>query len=263
MLVTPNVRAEYERDGVVLVQKAVSEQWIEDLQKGCDLAQENASPYGEYLQQPTDDGIYFTDLELAKRLPVFSTFAQYGPTAAVAGTVMGSSSARFIYDQLFIKEQGVSTMTPWHQDGSYWRIQGDQIASVFVALDPIQPGDGLDFVIGSQHWELANPKHFSDGTGYEGTTFPEMPDVDALTLEEKVQLKNFDMQPGDVLVFSSRIVHGGPGFWGRALTTRWAGDDAVYWNRPGESAIPTTCIALANGEPLAHNDAAFPQVWTA
>jgi ectoine hydroxylase-related dioxygenase (phytanoyl-CoA dioxygenase family) len=55
----------------------------------------------------------------------------------------------------------------------------------------------------------------------------------------KVPLKSFSLQPGDVLVFSAKTVHGGPGNWGRAISTRWVGDDGRFWDRPGEGAVPT------------------------
>ena len=261
MLVTPEIRQEYKRDGVTVVRNAVSQRWIETLREACEDAQDNPGPYGEYLHKPTDDGIFFADLELARRLPTFSAFAQYGPCAAVAGAVMGSSSVRYLYDQLFIKEPGVSTVTPWHQDGGYWRIKGQQIGSVFVPLDPVEMGDGLDFVIGSQDWELHNPQHFADGTPYTGTALPKMPNIDKMVNDGTVELKSFSLQPGDVQIFSSRTVHGGPGNWGRALSTRWTGDSATFWDRPGEGAVPTGDVGLQDGELLAHNGAAFPEVW--
>lgn len=261
-LVTPEIRREYMRDGVTVVRNAVNRRWIEALREGCEEAQDNIGPFGEYLHKPTDDGIFFTDLELARRLPVFSAFSQYGPCGAVAGAVMGSSSVRYLYDQLFVKEAGVSTSTPWHQDGGYWRIKGKQVGSVFVPLDSVAMGEGLDFVVGSQQWSLHNPQHFADGTQYTGTSLPPMPSIDDMVKEGTVELKTFSLEPGDLLIFSAKTAHGGPGNWGRALSTRWTGDAATFWDRPGEGAVPTGDVGLQDGELLAHNSAAFPEVWT-
>jgi ectoine hydroxylase-related dioxygenase (phytanoyl-CoA dioxygenase family) len=261
--VTAENMRQYQTDGVTVVRNVVPQRWIEALRMGCELAQDNAGPYAEYLQQATDEGIFFTDLELGRRLPLFSTFCQYSPVAAVAGTIMGSQSVRYLYDQLFVKEKGVSTHTPWHQDGGYWRVHGMQIGSAFVPLDPVDEGDGLDFVLGSQHWTLHNPQHFADGTPYKGTSLPPMPDVDQLVQSKQAYLQTFALKPGDLLVFSSRTVHGGPGNWGRALSTRWVGDDAAFWARPGEGAVPTGDVGLKDGERLAHNSNAFPEIWHA
>jgi ectoine hydroxylase-related dioxygenase (phytanoyl-CoA dioxygenase family) len=252
---------EYRTLGVTKISNVISPQWIDLLRDGCDLAQDEAGPYAEYLNKPTDAGIFFTDLELARRLPLFAAFSLYGPASAIAGTLMGSNTVRYLYDQLFVKERGVSTTTPWHQDGGYWRVKGEQLASVFVPLDTVEPKDGLEFVSGSHTWALHNPQHFADGTQYVGTSLPVMPDIHQMRQDGTIQLETFGLQPGDVLVFSAKTVHGGPGNWGRALSTRWVGDDGRFWNRPGEGAIPTLDMHLKDGDWLAANPRAFPATW--
>lgn len=260
--VTPQHIHQYQTTGVCKVENVVSPTWLAALRDGCVLAQDEAGPYAEYLHAATDTGTFFTDLEMARRLPLFSAFALHGPAAAVAGTVMQSNTARYLYDQLFVKEQGVSTVTPWHQDGGYWRVQGTQVASVFVPLDPVAAQEGLQFVTGSHAWPLHNPQHFADGTPYRGTSLPTMPDVSQMAQEGAVNVQTFDLQPGDVLVFSAKTVHGGPGNWGRAISTRWVGDDATFWDRPGEGAVPTLDVNLRDGDALSGNAAAFPASWS-
>ena len=71
--------------------------------------------------------------------------------AAVAGAIMESDSIHYLYDQLFVKEQGVSTHMPWQQHGGYWRVRRDKVGSVFVLLD-------LAFVQGNHNCELHNPQ---------------------------------------------------------------------------------------------------------
>jgi ectoine hydroxylase-related dioxygenase (phytanoyl-CoA dioxygenase family) len=256
--VTPRHIDEYHALGVTKVAKVVSQQWIDLLRKGCEQAQDEAGEYAEYLQQPTDAGIFFTDLELARRLPLYSAFCLQGPAAAIAGTVMQSNEIQYLYDQLFVKEPGVSTHTPWHQDGGYWTVQGPNICSVFVSLDAVAPSEGLQFVAKSQTWPLHNPQHFVDGTPYRGTSLPPMPDIDQLGND--VQLLEFGLEPGDVLVFSSRTVHGGPGNWGRALSTRWVGDGTRYWDRPGQGCVPTVETNLKEGDLLSKAETVFPRV---
>jgi ectoine hydroxylase-related dioxygenase (phytanoyl-CoA dioxygenase family) len=259
--VTDAHRQEYLTTGATKVANVISKQWVEALREGCEVAQDEAGSFAEYLQKPTDSGIFFSDLELARRLPLFSAFSLYGPAAAVAGSVMGSDTVRYLYDQLFVKEEGVTTQTPWHQDGGYWRVHGNQVCSVFCPLDPVKPMDGLSFVSGSHKWKLYNPQHFADGTPYVGTKLPTMPDISRMVDDGEIFLKSFSLEPGDCLVFSARTVHGGAGNWGRALSTRWVGDDGRFWDRPGEGAIPTGNVNLHSGELLANNEHAFPASW--
>jgi ectoine hydroxylase-related dioxygenase (phytanoyl-CoA dioxygenase family) len=252
---------EYRTLGVTKVSNVITPEWIELLREACEVAQDEAGPYAEYLNQPTDVGLFFTDLEMARRLPIFAAFALYGPAAAVAGTLMGADTVRYLYDQLFVKEQGVSTLTPWHQDGGYWRVKGEQLASVFVPLDAVDAKEGLQFVSGSHTWPLHNPQHFADGSPYVGTSLPVMPDISKLHSDGKVHFLDFSLDPGDVLVFSAKTVHGGPGNWGRALSTRWVGDDGRFWDRPGEGAVPTLDVQLRDGDRLSANPLAFPTSW--
>ena len=49
---------------------------------------------------------------------------------------------------------------------------------------------------------------------YEGASddeFDTLPDVEADALAGKVELLNWDMQPGDALIFFSAMLHGAPG----------------------------------------------------
>ncbi|KAJ8611741.1 hypothetical protein CTAYLR_009515 [Chrysophaeum taylorii] len=251
----------YARDGVTVVRGVVAPFWIELLREGCEEAQDEASDLAQFIGAPTDASTFFTDLELARRLPSFAAFALHGPCAAVASGITGSKSVRYLYDQLFLKPEGVSVPTPWHQDGGYWCAAGQDLCSVFVPLDVVKARECLAFLPGTHRWPLHNPSHFADGTPYMGTTLPPLPDIDAI-IDDKNPPLQFDLQPGDVLVFSSRTVHGGRGNWGRALSTRWAGDDVRFWPRPGEGAVPTGNLHLNNGDPLAKNPDAFPLAWS-
>jgi hypothetical protein len=108
---------EYQTNGVTVVRSIVDDPWIELLREACETSQDNPGEYAEYLQKPTDEGIFFTDLEIARRDPVIAAFIAYSPVAAVTGTILQTKSIRYLYDQLFVKEAGVSTRTPWHLDG--------------------------------------------------------------------------------------------------------------------------------------------------
>ena len=67
--------AEYERDGVAVVRRVVGERWVSLLRQACEDAQDDPGPAGQFLAAPTDAGAYFTDLEMARRMPAFAAFA--------------------------------------------------------------------------------------------------------------------------------------------------------------------------------------------
>ena len=76
------------------------------------------------------------------------------------------------------------------------------------------------------------------------------------------------VEPGDLLAFDARIIHGSRGNTDtdqmhRRIALRFGGDDAVYCERDGETAIPTADVqsqhGRVHGDPIACD--VFPQVW--
>jgi len=254
-------RAAYERDGVVCLRRAFSPGWLAFVADAVEEAMASPGPHAEEYTAPGGSGRFFGDLELAQRLPKFMRFALESPAAATAARIMGASRANFFYDQLLVKEPGTSERTPWHQDQPYWAVSGRQVCSVWLTLDPVPEEVAVEYVCGSHRWPEFSPYHFADGTPYRDTGLPQLPDIEARRGE--YDIRRFAMEPGDCLVFQAMIVHGAPGNSGRyrrrALSTRWAGDDARYCRRPGEVAIPTQDPGLAHGARL--DCERFPLAW--
>jgi ectoine hydroxylase-related dioxygenase (phytanoyl-CoA dioxygenase family) len=258
--VTSQERETYERDGVVCLRGIFPVEWLEFLAGAIDEAMANPGPHAEEYEAK-GAGRFFGDLEMAQRLPAFCRFVFESPAAGIAGRLMGASRINFFYDQLLVKEPGTSARTPWHQDQPYWAVSGRQVCSLWLPLDPVPENVSVEYVRGSHRWPEYNPAHFADGSAYENTGLPPLPDIEAE--RGKHSIAAFEMRPGDLLAFQAMIVHGAPGNAGshrrRALSTRWTGDDARYCIRPGEVAIPTGNPGLAHGDPM--DCERFPLVW--
>jgi len=243
----------YENDGVVCVTKVFDLGWIDFLRDAFEVALENPGGLAEEYSPVDGEGRFFADLDMWKRIPQFGRFVFDSPAAKIAAETMGATRINFFYDQMFIKEPGTLEPTPWHQDQPYWAVSGRQVCSIWVPLDPVRKASSLRFVRGSHRWPAHNPHHFGDDSPYEGTGLPELPDIEANL--GRYEIIGWDMVPGDCLVFQSMIVHGSLGNASldhrrRALATRWCGDDARYWRRSGEVAIPTSDPGLADGDLL-------------
>ena len=262
MEVTEQERATYEADGVVCLRRAFLQEWLSFLEGAVEEAMAAPGPNAEEFVAE-GAGRFFGDLELALRLPKFRRFAFESPAAEIAARVMEASRVNFFYDQLLVKEPGTSEVTPWHQDQPYWAVSGHQVCSVWLPLDPIPEEVSVEYVCGSHKWPEFSPYHFADGSPYVGTGLSPLPDIEGN--RHNYDIRRFEMQPGDCLVFHAMIVHGAPGNSGRhrrrALATRWCGDDARYYRRPGEVAIPTIDPGLPDGALL--EGERFPLVWTA
>ncbi len=263
MLVSERDIETYERDGVVYLRDVFDEQWVSLLSDWTERAMAAPGPDAEEYTRAGKPGRAFNDLDLARRHDGFRDFVHHAPAAQICGTIMRSSKANFFYDQLIVKEPGTSERTPWHQDQPYWAVSGRQVCSIWLPLDPISKEVCVQYVAGSHHWPAHNPHHFKDDSPYEDTGLPELADIDANL--SHYDIKTWDMQPGDCLVFQAMIVHGAPGNPAdtrrRALATRWTGDDARYYLRGGEVGIPTRDPGLANDEIMDCDD--FPVIWRA
>ena len=259
--ITESEIAAYERDGVFCLRNVFDPDWVALLRGATDEAMNNPGPNAEHYGNK-EKRSFFGDIDIWSRNQSFRSFVFSSPAAAIAATIMRSSKATFLYDQLFVKEQESSDRTPWHQDQPYWAVKGRQICSIWAPMDPIQKSSSLEYVLGSHHWEEFNPQHFDDHSPYAGTGLPELPDIDAN--RDGYDIARFEMQPGDCLVFHAMIVHGAPGnpsesHRRRGYSTRWLGDDARFLERNGEVAIPSFATEFSDGDEI--EGELFPTVY--
>mmetsp|Transcript_1140 Transcript_1140/g.3333 ORF Transcript_1140/g.3333 Transcript_1140/m.3333 type:complete len:344 (-) Transcript_1140:4-1035(-) len=254
----------YSRDGVLVVRNVVDAAAVDELRAVVEGCVASPGPFAEDLAPgvvaPGGDRKwnYFTDLELSTRHPALRAFATDGAAAAVAARLMDSETATFFYDQLFVKprenEIARAASTVWHQDLSYWAIDGDQICSVAIALDDHASDEGLYFVPGSHRGDERAPVHFATGKPYQAAVGLAPPTAPAAAT-------SFDVSAGDAIVFDARLLHGGPGSFGRSLVLRFAGDDVRFSRsrfESGRCAIPTADPGLADGAALSESSDDFP-----
>lgn len=248
----------YARDGVVALRGVISSFWIDRLRESINAALAGPGENSETYEQ----GKFVGDLDLWRRIEGFRTFVLDSPAGEISASLMKSKTATFFYDQMLVKEPGTTARTPWHQDQPYWSVSGRQVCSIWTPLDPVSIDVSLEFVRGSHLWPEYNPQHFLDHTAYEGTGLPALPDIE--NARSLYDIVSFDLAPGDCVVFQAMIVHGAPGNSSqttrrRAYSTRWLGDDARFYKRQGEVAIPTAATRLKHGDRYEGED--YPRVW--
>jgi ectoine hydroxylase-related dioxygenase (phytanoyl-CoA dioxygenase family) len=211
-------------------------------------------------------GRFFGDMFMWTWDPDFRAAFIESPAPAIAAEMMGAARCNVFYDQLFAKEPGTAKPTPWHQDQPYWPVKGWQVTTIWLALDHINRDNGaVEFIAGSHKWDRwFRPVAFKEGNHndlrYQKSAYEKVPDIEATRAD--YDIKWFDMQAGDCLVFHSMIMHGAPGNSTtrrrRGLAMRFTGDDAVYDPREGtfqmvrEPEIPAGAIMDCD---------LFPRVW--
>jgi len=278
----------YRRDGVVHLQGAFSAEWVAYMRRGFRDGMERPGKYAEFIgagatwdtmfaegakERTLDmfqDQVFYQ--EAIDRLPRWAAVAARSQAPGLIAELMGSSSATFFYMHPILKRGGSEQAIPWHQDLPYWKVDGHQIGSVWIALDDMPLSSSVRYLRGSHLWGLFRPRHFVDSSPYEGREeLPLLPDVDEMLREGRTEMLAYEVRAGDALCFDARIVHGSlgnvqaTGHDHRRIALRFGGDDAVYCDRAGETAIPTVEIDASHG--LKHGEAlaceAFPKVWPA
>lgn len=247
---------DYRAHGVALVRQALPPDWIERLAAATDKAVATSPDDAEIYEGTRDDPLSYGELQVWKRLEAFRAAIREGTLARIAAESISSPTAQFYYDQLLVKEPGSARRTPWHQDIPYWKVSGNQICSIWLALDRIPSSAALEFVRGSHVWGEHNPQHFIDASPYEGTGLAALPDIEAN--RAAYDIVAFDLEPGDAILFHGAIVHGAPpagtGGRRRAWSTRWLGADAVFADKPGERAFPAADAGQTPGRPYSGPD---------
>lgn len=262
--VTEDEIAAYERDGAACLRGMFDQDWIARMQRAVDYNLDHPGDMVFEYTKAGKPGRFHGDLFLWLHNPDFRAFVLESPCAEIAGRMMRASRCSFFYDQLFVKEPGTQERTPWHQDQPYWPVSGDQVCSIWIALDPVTLATGaVEYIKGSHRWnKWYRPQSFTMDDRYASAKGETLPDIDAE--RDKHEFVHWDMQPGDVLVHHALTVHGSSGNSSnqvrrRGHSTRWCGDDARWDPRPGVFKMPDPGIAA--GAPMECE--LFPRVWEA
>lgn len=190
--------------------------------------------------------------------------------AQTVAELTGTHQVNLYSDQLFSKEPGSLSRTPWHQDAPYFLVGTGRVAVCWVPVDAVRRENGaMGYVPGSHRWgKTFKPSDFVTREG----AFAEVGDIDhgrlsplppATELERSAVY--FDADPGDVIVHDWLTIHGSSGNTTegqprRAASIRFACDGATFL-RKGSSPEPfRNTVDLTDGEPL-ERDPRFPVVW--
>ena len=258
--ITEQQIADFARDGAVLI-KGLFADHVEILRSGVARNMAEPGPYAAENLLPGEGGRFFDDYCNWTRIPEFEEVIRQSDAARVAGELMRSDAVQLFHDHVLVKEPGTSKPTPWHQDGPYYFVEGEQTISFWSPLDPVTDAT-LRLVAGSHKWPkpvlptrwLKEDAFFPD----EGAYIP-VPDPDA----EGMTVLEWQMEPGDAVAFDYRTLHGARGNTSdrrrRAFSVRFLGDDARYVERPGRTSPPFPGHDMVPGQRLREDW--FPTVW--
>jgi hypothetical protein len=263
-------RATYERDGVVLLRRVLSPEWIALLRSPAERLCRDKEDFGLL---PTYPGRY-----MARTMPEFRKLVFEGPVAEAACRVMGSREAHFFFDEIFAKAPQSSEKTIWHTDRMGWPVSGKMVPSLWMPLTPIVPENSLE-CIGGSHTQDVRYWLFSPNARQmiRPPDRASHPDCESLRGDPSVRFLRWQMDPGDLLVvhpWTLHYSHGNPtDDWRIAVSLRIFGDDIRWDPRPdcvnlagvsldemvkGERPAGSLCPLLWSEDGRCDGDAAYP-----
>ena len=257
---------EYERDGVICLRSVFEPAWLEQLAVGVGKNFAAPGPYHTVYTAKDNPGGFYDDYCNWSRIGEYEDFISNSCAGEIAGRMMRSTTARIYHEHVLVKEPGTREPTPWHHDLPYYGVDGNQLCSIWLPLDPVPQSVCPEFIAGSHsEGKMYYPRFFLTSENYANdiSGFETMPDVDAK--RDSLNIKTWDLQLGDCIVFHMRTLHGAPSTEGlkqrrRAFSTRWIGDDAVFANRAWKTSPPYPEVDLQPGDAMEHDS--FPLVWS-
>lgn len=251
----------YETNGVVHVPNAFSLDWIEKLRKATEAEMADPGPMVLDLERGKK-GRFFGNTFIWHHREAFKDFIFNSPAAEIAAKILRSKKVNVLFDQLLVKEPGTETETMWHHDQPYWPVWGDQVLTMWIALDPVTPDSGaVEYIAGSHRWgKRFKAKSFTGDDRYK-EDLPELPDIEAERDQHTILQPSLAV--GDCTLHQGLTVHHAPGnsrsdVRRRGYVIRWCGDDATYYPRPNIQPMLRD-PEIPSGGPL--DSDLFPVVW--
>lgn len=261
--VTDGEIAAFRTDGAAVLRRIFDRDWIDLLATGIERNMAEPGRFAHHYTAPDQPGLFFGDYCNWQRIEEYRRFMFDSPAGGIAARMMGSHTAQIFHEHVLVKEASTADPTPWHHDQPYWTVDGTQVCSLWIPLDPIRRENCVEFVAGSHRWgKWFTPRRFVDDTDHATEEGEAVPDIDAHRGDYTIL--GWNMEPGDCIVFHALTLHGAPGNTAgnsrrRAFAARWTGDDARFARRAGYMSPPFEEVTLAPGSPM--DPEIFPVAW--
>ena len=258
----------YKEDGVNVLRDVFSEEWLELVHKSINFGRSNPGPMYLDYSKDTKPGSYCADMWIWRENEYMKEFMFNSPAAKIAGEAMQVDSISLITDNWLVREAGAVNRAPWHQDNPYFDVSG-KWCILWMGLEPVSKGGGVVFLKGSHKWDRKFMPLSFTGSGQKAETkkgYEPTPDFSAEL--EKYEVLEFELAPGDCLIFDSHTVHGAPNpvppsETVNRLTMRFAKGDALFEKRGSWTDEQTDyweAHGMREGKPLVKGSL-LPIVW--
>jgi phytanoyl-CoA dioxygenase PhyH len=96
-------------------------------------------------------GSFLLDTGVAARLREFRQFSLGDAAPEIAAALLDSDKINFFGDQIFVKEPGTRERTAFHQDATYFKIEGEKCCVLWIPVDPVTLESGTILYVRGSH----------------------------------------------------------------------------------------------------------------
>lgn len=218
-----------------------------------------------FLQDETSGkGHFFVDTGASSRIKAYRMLLLRGILPEIAAAFLHSEKVNFFGEQVFVKEPGTKERTAFHQDATYFEVEGDQCCVMWIPVDPTSLETGTMQYVRGSHLDKKEykPNTFVTRTALPGSEGEDLPDIEGNP--DQYDLVHFNTEPGDIIIHHYKTLHGTGGNLSRyqvrrAASVRYSGDDIRFKSRPYAPRQLHHRKQLVDGDPLSGPD--YPVVW--
>ena len=138
MLLKKTIINEYQNNGVVILKNIIEPTWLQTLSKGVNKNFKNPSKYKCVYEKENNKELFYDDYCNWQRIDEYKDFIKNSNIAKIAMELMLSKKVNLFHEHVLIKEIGSNKKTPWHQDQSYYCVNGKDNCSIWIPLDKIK-----------------------------------------------------------------------------------------------------------------------------
>jgi ectoine hydroxylase-related dioxygenase (phytanoyl-CoA dioxygenase family) len=257
---------QYHDEGVVCLRGLFDRDWIDRMYGAIERSMQSPGARVREAVKPGEPGRFHMNVFMWRWDADFRAYALESPAGAIAARLLGASSVRMFYDQIFVKEPMTRALTHWHQDLPFWPLRGEAIASIWLTLTPVDAQtSGVEFIAGSHRWNKFYRAMTPDRDSFFSNQALEVcPDFDARRDDPSLRFVSFAMAPGDVTVHHPLIVHASgpnhsPAQRRLALSNRYFADRVIWDARPSTLVMPEQRQFVSGAAP--DDFELFPVAW--
>jgi ectoine hydroxylase-related dioxygenase (phytanoyl-CoA dioxygenase family) len=189
-------------NGFLHIKKFFSQIEIEMISDAINLNMQNPSPFARKIS--SDGKIdFFFDYNNWKRIKEINAICRLQKIIELITLLTKSKKCWLFHDNVWVKNKK-SAATPVHQDRPYYIFKGDLNLSLWIPVEKLSRKSGIIFYKGSHKSNLLyTTDAFTNGETKKNSSFKDI----TKELLENYPAVDFDMEPGDLLIFFNKTIH--------------------------------------------------------